>query len=131
MKIDLLSYTNKASGWNLKPLEFDQLTLLVGASGVGKTRILKSILDIKKIARGSSLNGIKWNVVFLTSSGNKYLWSGEFENKGFSAENIFVPDEDDDKEKPIIEKEHVSINGSVVVERNILSRQSIAVRVTN
>lgn len=50
MKINRLSYTNKASGWDLKPLEFDQLTLLVGASGVDKTRILKSILDLKKNA---------------------------------------------------------------------------------
>ena len=118
MKINRLSYTNKASGWDLKPLEFDQLTLLVGASGVGKTRILKSILDLKKIARGSSLNGIKWSVEFLTSYGNIYLWCGEFENKGFSSENIFDPDDDDDKEKPVIEEEHVTINGSVVIERN-------------
>lgn len=120
MRIRALSYTNKTTDWNLKSLSLDQLTLLVGASGVGKTRILKCILDLKKIARGTSLNGVKWNLELSTTSGIEYIWQGEFENKGFSAGNIFDReyDEDDEKEKPKIEKEKLSINGDLIVERD-------------
>ena len=60
MRIKTFSYIDKATGWELKPVAFNQLTLLVGASGVGKTRILNSILDLKRIVRGESLNGVKW-----------------------------------------------------------------------
>jgi ABC-type dipeptide/oligopeptide/nickel transport system ATPase component len=119
MRIETLSYTNKTTGWDLKPLSFDQLTLLVGASGVGKTRILKSILDLKKIARGAALNGIKWIVEFNTTSGNKYKWEGEFENKGFSAANIFDPDDSEEKEKPKINIERIYINNLIVIDRNM------------
>lgn len=118
MRIMTLVYTNKATGWDLKPLSFDQLTLLVGASGVGKTRILESILNIKKIARGSGLNGVKWSVEFVSALNNTFTWEGEFENKGFLSENIFDHDDDDEKEKPRIECEKVIVNGEVVVERN-------------
>ena len=120
MRINAISYTNKTTGWNLRPLNLDQLTLLVGASGVGKTRILKCILDLKKISRGTSLNGVKWLFELSTTSGIEYKWQGEFENKGFSAGNIFDReyDEDDEKEKPKIEEEKLFINGDLIVERD-------------
>lgn len=118
MRIKTLSYKNKASGWDLKTTSFDQLTLLVGASGVGKTRILKSILDLKKIARGSAMNGVKWNVEFISTLNNTFSWEGEFESKGFSAENIFDPDDDDEKEKPRIEREKVFVNNEIIIDRD-------------
>ncbi|MEJ1396359.1 MAG: AAA family ATPase [Candidatus Sedimenticola sp. (ex Thyasira tokunagai)] len=120
MRIKTLSYLGKATGWTLQPLTLDQLTLLVGASGVGKTRILKCILGLKRISRGASLNGVKWMVEFSTTSGNEYRWEGEFENKGFSAGNIFDREhhDDEEKEKPIIENEKLYINNSIIVERD-------------
>lgn len=118
MKINTLSYVNKTTDWKLEPVSFDQLTLLVGASGVGKTRVLKSILDLKKISKGTSLNGIKWSVEFSTKNGKKYQWEGEFENKGFTSERIFRFDPDiDDEDKPKIEKEKLFINGEIIVDR--------------
>ncbi|MCB2264381.1 MAG: ATP-binding protein [Candidatus Thiosymbion ectosymbiont of Robbea hypermnestra] len=116
MRIERFSCTSKATGWNLKPVVFGRLTLLVGASGVGKTRILRSILDVKRIARGSALNGAKWNVEFTTTNNNRYCWRGEFEDKGFLPGNIYIVDSEE-KEKPKIEQEVVTINGSLVVER--------------
>jgi predicted ATPase len=115
MKINTFSYINKTTDWELKPISLDQLTLLVGASGVGKTRILKCILDLKKISRGTSLNGVRWFVDFSTRSGNKCQWEGWFENKGFTAvENSEI----DNKDKPKIEIEKLCINGDLVVDRN-------------
>lgn len=87
MRIKTLSYIDKTTGWELKPVSFNQLTLLVGASGVGKTRILNSILDLKRIARGESLNGVKWRIEFFSSNGTQYIWDGEFENTGVSFKN--------------------------------------------
>jgi hypothetical protein len=49
MKILELAYEDKATGWKLNPVQFSDLNLLVGVSGVGKTKILKAILNIKKL----------------------------------------------------------------------------------
>ncbi|MCI5150830.1 MAG: ATP-binding protein, partial [Candidatus Electrothrix sp. MAN1_4] len=87
MRIQTFSFTDKTTGWELKPVSFNQLTLLVGASGVGKTRILNSILDLKRIVRGESLNGVKWSIEFLSSNGTRYIWEGEFEDIGVPFRN--------------------------------------------
>lgn len=119
MRINTLSYTNKTNDWVLRPMSLDQLTLLVGASGVGKTRVLQCILDLKRISKGASLNGIKWFVEFSTRSGKSYKWEGEFENKGFSSELLLRSDsESDEKQKPKIETEKIHIDSHLVVDRN-------------
>ncbi|BCG64869.1 MAG: hypothetical protein methR_P2662 [Methyloprofundus sp.] len=119
MKINTLSYINKATNWTLEPISFEQLTLLVGASGVGKTKILKCILDLKKISKGAALNGVKWSVCFSTRNGNEYKWEGEFENKGFLAEHIFsFESEGTDQDQSKIEKETLFVNGQKIVQRD-------------
>ena len=122
MRIKTLSYRDKTTGWELQPISFDQLTLLVGASGVGKTRILQSILNLKRIAKGASLNGVEWEINFLTTSGMLYRWIGSFEDKGFSTESIEsifpIDDDDDEKNKPKILSEFLYIDGSLIIDRN-------------
>lgn len=86
MRIKTLSYIDKTTGWELKPVSFNQLTLLVGASGVGKTRILEAILNLKRIAEGQSLSGVKWRIEFVSVKGTQYIWEGEFEDAGVSFE---------------------------------------------
>ena len=80
MKLLSIKYTNTEQEWGFEEINFFDLTLLVGVSGVGKTQILRSIYTLKHIADGNSENGVKWEVNFQTLSGNKYLWKGEFEN---------------------------------------------------
>ena len=58
-------------------MEFSKFTLLVGASGVGKTQILKAIQNLAAISRGRSGNGIEWNVLF-NVDGVDYEWAGAF-----------------------------------------------------
>ncbi|MEQ6119163.1 AAA family ATPase [Reichenbachiella sp. MALMAid0571] len=117
MKILNLTYQDNALKWSLKSANFDNLTLLVGASGVGKTQILKSIMRLKSIADGKSISGIKWNIVFETLSGQKFEWDGEFENKG---DIDFSDDDDDDlkRNKPSIVSENLKIDGNIIVIRN-------------
>jgi predicted ATPase len=117
MKILSLSYKDKALKWSLEQADFDKLTLLVGASGVGKTQILKSIMRLKSVADGKSISGIKWDINFVTLDGKTYEWEGEFENKG---DLDFSDDEDDDikRNKPSIINEQLKVNSKIVVSRD-------------
>lgn len=78
MKLKRITVINHLTGWNVRELYFDDyLTLLVGASGVGKTLILRVIKSISNIANGSSVNGFEWDVSF-ENGGNAYQWTGRF-----------------------------------------------------
>ncbi len=115
MKISKFQFEDKSLEWRLDELLFNKLTLLVGASGVGKTQILKALMRMKQITNGSSINGIAWLIEFETLAKQKYIWEGEFENKGVS---IFIEDEDEDKKnKAKIIFEKLYLNGRIIVDR--------------
>ncbi len=117
MRIKTLTYRDNALKWELEKADFEALTLLVGASGVGKTQILKSILNLKSVASGKSISGIHWEITFETLNGNLYKWKGEYENKG----DIDFSDDDDEelkRHKPSIQFETLHLNGKILVDRN-------------
>jgi len=110
MKILSFSFSNKISEWTLTEMSFNKLTLLVGASGVGKTQILRSLVALKEIAEGYSLNGVTWKIKFEIDKQNIFLWEGEFETKNdFFNEN--------DEGKFIIQSEKLFLNEVQIVER--------------
>lgn len=76
MNIRTLEFKNKSDGWEIQKMSFQQLTLLVGASGVGKTQILQAIHTSKRIADGESFSGIQWKVEFTTDDGGEYILQG-------------------------------------------------------
>lgn len=117
MKIDNLTYRDNALKWALEKADFEALTLLVGASGVGKTQILKSILNLKNVASGKSISAIYWEITFETLNGNIYEWKGEYENKG---DIDFLDDEDEEliRHKPSIQFESLHLNGKIIVDRH-------------
>lgn len=122
MKLFKFEYEDKSLEWRLSELILKKLTLLVGASGVGKTQILRSIMNLKRIVGGSSMNGVKWLLEFETLDNKIYKWEGEYENKGI---DLFYDedddsDEDDDKEdrnKPKIIFEKLYLNNKLIVDR--------------
>lgn len=59
MKVNFISYSDTDTNWNLEKVLFKNATLLVGASGVGKTQILQTLLRSRSISRGTSLSGTK------------------------------------------------------------------------
>lgn len=66
MKLLRLSYQDLSSGLSIDSCDFfPDFNLLVGISGAGKTSILKAISNLKRIANGESINGVKWDVEFL------------------------------------------------------------------
>ena len=115
MKIKRLEYTDHAKGWRLEPVEFSNLNLLVGVSGVGKTKILNAILNLKKIAHGESLNGVEWKITFTTKENNEYQWSGEFETKIISEINFIYESNTDDE--PEITRESLFLGKDLLVQR--------------
>ena len=115
MKINKITYYNHELEWQFEPIHFSELNLLVGISGVGKTQILKSIMNLQKIARGGSLNGVKWDIDF-SSKNYEYKWNGKFENKKVDA--FILDDEKAEKNNFRINREHLSLNGKVIIERN-------------
>ncbi len=79
MRIQTLEFEDKVRGWKLSETHFDQLTLLVGASGVGKTQILRAIDTLREISKGESFGGVSWKVRIIATDGESYCWEGEFE----------------------------------------------------
>lgn len=113
MKFKSISAKDKISGWNVENIQFNpMLTLLVGASGVGKTRILNLINVLCQIAQGKSFNGIAWKVEF-EQDGHQYVWEGEFESKEENEEIIL----DLTEKKYSLIQEKLSDNGNIIVSR--------------
>jgi ABC-type dipeptide/oligopeptide/nickel transport system ATPase component len=115
MKIKKLEYYDDEYKWKLEPVDFlPNLNLLVGISGVGKTRTLKAIYDLKAISNGVSLNGVKWNVCFISDDGHEYSWMGEFETK----ENTISMDKNSEEDEKVrIINEQLTCDGVIIIER--------------
>lgn len=118
MKLKSLLYHDKARHWPLNQIHFSDLTLLVGASGVGKTQILQSIRNMIGIAQGASLNGVKWDIQFEIQPDNRYEWSGEFENLGYEEDRILSFFDKDDRTPPKIISERLTLNDAEIIKRD-------------
>jgi len=123
MKIETISFRDNIHNWELSETSFNKLTLLVGASGVGKSRILQAIDILKRIALGRIYSGIEWKIKFFTSDNNMYVWSGKTDNSGeiFSFGEIneyFFRLEKDGKNGANIEFEEVYLNNEIIISRN-------------
>lgn len=115
MKINTFEFNDKSRQWRLSKTSFEKLTLLVGASGVGKTQMLRAIHALKEISKGESINGVVWKVNFDTVKGDTYVWEGEFEEKEVL---VFDIDEDESVEKTSkIVFEKILKNGELLVDR--------------
>lgn len=118
MRIHTFEFTDQANHWRIEPIQFNHLTLLVGASSAGKTRILKSLGDIKNIAQGKSLNGISWNISFSIQQ-DHYTWEGQFEFNERAFFTLMTSETaENDAPKPILLVEKLSKNGELIVDRN-------------
>lgn len=118
MKILSFAYEDKARQWQLMPVTFGQLTLLVGASGVGKTQILRALHNLVKISRGDALNGVKWRLEFTTAPGEYYLWEGEFEQQDSGPDFLSSNNGSDKKNPPKVIWETITHNEKRIVERD-------------
>lgn len=89
MKILSLKYEDLSTGWKLDLTEFNShLTLLVGVSGVGKTRVLQAILNLQKLVYGEWELFIQWDIKFSTEKGKSYQWLGKNSQHKISTEEF-------------------------------------------
>ena len=114
MKIKKVAFWDNELEWRFEPIYFSNLALLVGVSGVGKTHILQGILNLQQIANGASLNGLGWDITFLTVNNVEYRWQGEFETQKVLP---IIANEEDDTDKFRIVSEHLFKDGNVIIER--------------
>jgi len=115
MKITNFAFDDDKRGWHLGEVPFDNVNLLVGLSGVGKTKILNSIMALRSIAKGRTLNGVKWKVDFVDSSNVEYTWRGEFSSVRIDDE----PDDDEIQENgPIVLSEEIIRDGKTILSRD-------------
>ena len=117
MKIKKVAFWDNLREWRVEPICFSNLALLVGVSGVGKTKILEGILSLQKIANGVSLNGLAWDITFSTVNDVddvEYRWQGEFESKKNLP--IILNEEDETNEFRIV-REYLLREGNVIIER--------------
>ncbi len=75
MTIKRFEFRDRLRGWELTPMTFEQLNLLVGVSGAGKTTVLDAL---GKVCNSSEwefgvANGCEWSIEIETE-GHSYLW---------------------------------------------------------
>ena len=75
MKIQSFKFSNNKENWHIQEVKFENLNLLVGGSGVGKTRILKALNLICDTAKGvnRNLDDLEWSINF-SHLGQNYRW---------------------------------------------------------
>jgi AAA15 family ATPase/GTPase len=79
MKIQSLYFKNGKLGWEVKTIAFQNLNLLVGLSGAGKSQIINALWHLRSIALGKPVNNnsVEWDIKF--SIGERtYEWKGDF-----------------------------------------------------
>ncbi len=55
MKIQSLYFKNGHLGWEVKTIAFQNLNLLVGLSGAGKSQIINALWHLRDIALGKNM----------------------------------------------------------------------------
>lgn len=64
MLLKSLTFEDERTGWKLEDLRLDRFNLLVGASGVGKTRILRALRLLQGICQRSALASLERAIRF-------------------------------------------------------------------
>ena len=103
MKIQSFKFSNNKENWHIEEVKFEDLNLLVGGSGVGKTRILKAldlICDVA-IGRNRNLDDLEWSINF-SHLGQNYRW--ELKSSSIKNEEIFINLNESEQTEIVYEK---------------------------
>ncbi|MBF0437761.1 MAG: ATP-binding protein [Magnetococcales bacterium] len=104
MSIISFRFENKDNTWRFQETHFSPFNLLVGHSGVGKTRILQALDIVSRAGTQNLLNsaaGCSW-LLKLSIDEHIYQWETRIENTN---------------KNPIFEEETITLNGNELVTR--------------
>ncbi len=115
MPISKFSFEDAHRGWKLNEVTFDDFNLLVGNSGVGKTRILKAI---RKVVNAGTLGmgtlaECQW-LIEINDKDHRYRWSAETEDFESWAYSI---DPWTDNRSPELIRETIWLEDRIIVDR--------------
>ncbi|MCP4699357.1 MAG: ATP-binding protein [Gammaproteobacteria bacterium] len=94
MKIKSFKIDYYKENWHLGDTRFNDINLLVGISGTGKTKILRALNEVCGVGRGDDLvNGVCWKINFV-HSGQEYEWElkSEIPNENPSKKSSTQPE---------------------------------------
>jgi predicted ATPase len=103
MKIQSFKFSNNKQNWHIEEVKFENLNLLVGGSGVGKTRILKALDLICDVAKGRNrnLDDLEWSINF-SHLGQNYRW--ELKSSSLKDEEIILNVNESEQTEIVYEK---------------------------
>ena len=114
MKIQSFKFSNNKENWHIEEVKFENLNLLVGGSGVGKTRILRALHLICNVAKGRNRNidDLEWSINF-SHLEQDYRW--ELKSSSTKKEEIFS-DVNESKQTEIVYEKLVRYDGDSELE---------------
>ena len=103
MKIQSFKFSNHKENWHIEEVKFEELNLLVGGSGVGKTRILKALNLICDVAKGinRNLDDLEWSINF-SHLRQDYRW--ELKSSSIKNEEILLNVNESEQTEIVYEK---------------------------
>lgn len=115
MPISKFSFEDTLRGWKLNEVTFDDFNLLVGNSGVGKTRILRAIRKVVNAGTTGTddLVGRQW-MMEINDEDHHYRWSAETEDYLSYVGSI---DHWIDNQRPELIRETIWLQDKIIVER--------------
>jgi energy-coupling factor transporter ATP-binding protein EcfA2 len=124
MTIVKFEFEDRVRGWRLEETSFSEFNLLVGASGVGKTRILESLNRVRLAAtRGAQrVPDCSWTLT-VDVSGQEFTWAAKTGEASSSlADFVEDPDGYDDSDSAAEEtrfiEERITAAGEDLATRN-------------
>lgn len=132
MKINSLYFKNGFLNWEVEEIHFEQINLLVGLSGSGKTQVLNAIWFLRGIALGGGMNNVEWKINY-TINNSIYEWSGilgalnrgDTEGYHIIKEHLFALDRNGKGKKSIERKRDGSIE---IIDDELNIKETISKR---
>lgn len=120
MPVKSFSFEDRVESWTLRRCQFQAFNLLVGLSGVGKSRVLRALTR----ARGAGLaekgtpNGCAWELE-IEAEGQVFRWKAETSTVSpfATTDGTAGGDRRESDDRPEFELESVSVGDRAIVER--------------
>lgn len=109
MRIESFSFQDYTTGWELAEWKLDRFNLLVGESGVGKTKILRAIEGVAQAHRSAPFDfrgGATWTLCF-EHEARRYRWFA-----------VVAANEKGNIEDPRLERELLEVDGQELAAKD-------------